>query len=156
MLNKQGTLYTRDALLRLSMDTFDKTFVLTHGLNITTLLVAGLAFAVSLSMLALGNQSQLSVLGALGVSAARIKAALFAQYLSLCIITTLLAIPFGLFLAWAFITLVNRYAFHWVYPLVLDVSVIANSALFGVGTVLVILLLPLGRIKQKVDLRQEW
>lgn len=156
MLNKQGTLYTRDALLRLSMDTFDKTFVLTHGLNITTLLVAGLAFAVSLSMLALGNQSQLSVLGALGVSAARIKAALLAQYLSLCIITTLLAIPFGLFLAWAFITLVNRYAFHWVYPLILNVSVIANSALFGVGTVLVILLLPLGRIKQKVDLRQEW
>lgn len=156
MLNAQGTLYTRDALLRLSMDTFDKTFVLTHGLNITTLLVAGLAFAISLSMLAMGNQSQLSVLSALGVSARRIKAALFAQYLSLCIITTLLAIPFGLFLAWAFITLVNRYAFHWVYPLILDVSVIANSALFGVITVLVILLLPLGKIKQKVDLRQEW
>ena len=156
MLNTQGTLYTRDALLRLSMDTFDKTFVLTHGLNITTLLVAGLAFAVSLSMLALGNQSQLSVLAALGVSTLRIKAALFAQYLLLCIITTLLAIPFGLFLAWAFITLVNRYAFHWVYPLILDTSVIASSALFGIATVLIILLLPLGKIKQKVDLRQEW
>ncbi|MED6324995.1 MAG: FtsX-like permease family protein, partial [Pseudomonadota bacterium] len=79
--HREIALYTRQALLDTSMQTFDRTFVLTDGLNITTLLVAGVAFAVSLTVLTIGSAAQLSVLRALGVSQLKVKASLFAQYL---------------------------------------------------------------------------
>ena len=148
-------LYTRQALLDTSMQTFDRTFVLTDGLNITTLLVAGIAFAVSLTVLTIGSAAQLSVLRALGVSQLKVKASLFAQYLLLCFISALLAIPFGVYLAYVFIQQVNRHAFNWVYPLSLNVQVILSSVGLSLLIVSLVLLLPLGKLKPKIDLRQE-
>ena len=149
------TLYSRQALLNTSMDTFDRTFVLTDGLNITTLLVSGIAFAVSLTVLTIGSSAQLSVLRALGVSQLKVKASLFMQYLLLCFVSALLAIPFGIYLAYVFINLVNRYAFNWVYPLSIKVDVILSSVSLSLLIVSLVLLLPLGKLKPKIDLRQE-
>lgn len=149
------TLYSRQELLNTSMDTFDRTFVLTDGLNITTLLVAGIAFAVSLTVLTIGSSAQLSVLRALGVSQLKVKASLFIQYLLLCFVSALLAIPFGIYLAYVFINLVNRYAFNWVYLLSIEVNVILSSVGLSLLIVSLVLLLPLGKLKPKIDLRQE-
>ncbi|MHC6646327.1 FtsX-like permease family protein [Alteromonas sp. HB246098] len=149
------TLYSRQALLDTSMNTFDRTFVLTDGLNITTLLVAGIAFAVSLTVLTIGSSAQLSVLRALGVSQLKVKTSLFMQYLLLCLVSALLAIPFGIYLAYVFINLVNRYAFNWVYPLSIEVDVILSSVGLSLLIVSLVLLLPLGKLKPKIDLRQE-
>jgi putative ABC transport system permease protein len=153
--HREIALYTRQALLDTSMQTFDRTFVLTDGLNITTLLVAGVAFAVSLTVLTIGSAAQLSVLRALGVSQLKVKASLFAQYLLLCFISALLAIPFGVYLANVFIQQVNRHAFNWVYPLSLNVQVILSSVGLSLLIVSLVLLLPLGKLKPKIDLRQE-
>ncbi|MFZ8198238.1 FtsX-like permease family protein [Alteromonas portus] len=153
--HREIALYTRQALLDTSMQTFDRTFVLTDGLNITTLLVAGVAFAVSLTVLTIGSAAQLSVLRALGVSQLKVKASLFAQYLLLCFISALLAIPFGVYLAYVFIQQVNRHAFNWVYPLSLNAQVILSSVGLSLLIVSLVLLLPLGKLKPKIDLRQE-
>ena len=153
--HREIALYTRQALLDTSMQTFDRTFVLTDGLNITTLLVAGVAFAVSLTVLTIGSTAQLSVLRAIGVSQLKVKASLFAQYLLLCFISALLAIPFGVYLAYVFIQQVNRHAFNWVYPLSLNAEVILSSVGLSLLIVSLVLLLPLGKLKPKVDLRQE-
>ncbi len=153
--HREIALYTRQALLDTSMQTFDRTFVLTDGLNITTLLVAGVAFAVSLTVLTIGSAAQLSVLRALGVSQLKVKASLFAQYLLLCFISALLAIPFGVYLANVFIQQVNRHAFNWVYPFSLNVQVILSSVGLSLLIVSLVLLLPLGKLKPKIDLRQE-
>ena len=155
ILDAQGNLFTRDELLKLSMDTFDKTFILTDGLNITTLLVAGIAFAVSLSILSLSNASSLSVLRALGVSKTRVKLSLLGQHIFLCILTALLAVPFGIYLAYVFIFQVNRLAFNWVYPLSIDAGVIITSVAVSLGIICLVIALPLGRMKPKVDLRQD-
>ena len=153
--HREIALYTRQALLDTSMQTFDRTFVLTDGLNITTLLVAGVAFAVSLTVLTIGSAAQLSVLRALGISQLKVKASLFAQYLLLCFISALLAIPFGVYLANVFIQQVNRHAFNWVYPLSLNAEVILSSVGLSLLIVSLVLLLPLGKLKPKIDLRQE-
>ena len=153
--HREIALYTRQALLDTSMQTFDRTFVLTDGLNITTLLVAGVAFAVSLTVLTIGSAAQLSVLRALGISQLKVKASLFAQYLLLCFISALLAIPFGVYLAYVFIQQVNRHAFNWVYPFSLNVQVILSSVGLSLLIVSLVLLLPLGKLKPKIDLRQE-
>lgn len=149
------TLYAKQNLLDISMQTFDRTFVLTDGLNITTLLVAGIAFAVSLTVLTLGSAAQLSVLRALGVSQIKVKFALFMQYMLLCFVSALLAVPFGIYLAYIFINLVNRYAFNWTYPLAINAQVIVSSVGLSLLIVSLVLLLPLGKLKPKIDLRQE-
>ena len=149
------TLYAKQNLLDISMQTFDRTFVLTDGLNITTLLVAGIAFAVSLTVLTLGNAAQLSVLRALGVSQIKVKFALFMQYMLLCFMSALLAVPFGIYLAYVFINSVNRYAFNWTYPLAINSQVIVSSVGLSLLIVSLVLLLPLGKLKPKIDLRQE-
>jgi putative ABC transport system permease protein len=154
-LATQGNLYSREELLTLSMDTFDRTFVLTDGLNITTLLVAGVAFAVSLSILSLSNASSLTVLRALGVSKTAVKLSLLGQYIFLCLLTALLAVPFGIYLAYVFIFKVNRLAFSWVYPLAVDVGVIVSSVTVSLAIICLVIALPLGRLKPKVDLRQD-
>ena len=137
------------------MDTFDRTFVLTDGLNITTLLVAGIAFAVSLSILSLSNASSLTVMRALGVSKTAVKLSLLGQYIFLCLLTALLAVPFGIYLAYVFIFKVNRLAFSWVYPLAVDVGVIVSSVTVSLAIICLVIALPLGRLKPKVDLRQD-
>ena len=154
---KEGeyTLYAKQELLDISMQTFDRTFVLTDGLNITTLLVAGIAFAVSLTVLTLGSAAELSVLRALGVSQFKVKLALFMQYMLLCLLSALLAIPFGIYLAYVFISLVNRYAFNWVYPLAINTQVLFASVGVSLLIVSLVLLLPLGKLRPKIDLRQE-
>ena len=149
------TLYAKQNLLDISMQTFDRTFVLTDGLNITTLLVAGIAFAVSLTVLTLGSAAQLSVLRALGVSQIKVKFALFMQYMLLCFMSALLAVPFGIYLAYVFINLVNRYAFNWTYPVAINAQVIVSSVGLSLLIVSLVLLLPLGKLKPKIDLRQE-
>ena len=149
------TLYAKQNLLDISMQTFDRTFVLTDGLNITTLLVAGIAFAVSLTVLTVGSAAQLSVLRALGVSQIKVKFALFMQYMLLCFMSALLAVPFGIYLAYVFINLVNRYAFNWTYPLAINAQVIVSSVGLSLLIVSLVLLLPLGKLKPKIDLRQE-
>jgi putative ABC transport system permease protein len=154
-LATQGNLYSREELLTLSMDTFDRTFVLTDGLNITTLLVAGIAFAVSLSILSLSNASSLTVLRALGVSKTAVKLSLLGQYIFLCLLTALLAVPFGIYLAYVFIFKVNRLAFSWVYPLAVDFGVIVSSVTVSLAIICLVIALPLGRLKPKVDLRQD-
>lgn len=154
-LTSQGNLYSREELLTLSMETFDRTFVLTDGLNITTLLVAGIAFAVSLSILSLSNASSLTVLRALGVSKTAVKLSLLGQYIFLCLLTALLAVPFGIYLAYVFIFKVNRLAFSWVYPLAIDVGVIISSVTVSLAIICLVIALPLGRLKPKVDLRQD-
>ncbi|GFD77547.1 hypothetical protein KUL118_04090 [Tenacibaculum sp. KUL118] len=149
------TLYAKQDLLDVSMQTFDRTFVLTNGLNITTLLVAGIAFAVSLTVLTLGSAAELSVLRAIGISQIKVKFALFMQYMLLCFVSALLAIPFGIYLAYVFINLVNRHAFNWTYSLAIDLPVIASSVGWSLLIVSLVLMLPLGKLKPKIDLRQE-
>lgn len=150
-----GEVYVSEELLARSMQIFDRTFVITNALNVATLLVAALAFAVSVSVLTLDIKPQLSILRSFGVAQWRIKAALWGQYCLLCLLTAAIALPFGIGLAWLFINQVNRYAFFWLYPLHIDTHTLLSSVGVSLLVVLVILLLPVGRIKAKVDLRQE-
>ena len=113
------------------------------------------AFAVSLTVLTLGSAAELSVLRALGVSQFKVQLALFMQYMLLCLLSALLAIPFGIYLAYVFINLVNRYAFNWVYPLAINTQVLFASVGVSLLIVSLVLLLPLGKLRPKIDLRQE-
>ncbi len=147
--------YSSSELLTLSMKAFEQTFTVTRALNIATLSVAALSFLLAMITVSLDIRPQLSLLRSLGLSSLAIHLALFSQYVLLCTGTALLALPAGIALSWVFIYRVNRYAFDWVYPLSVDPGVLLSSALYSVAAMLIVLLIPLSRLRARVDLRQE-
>ncbi len=148
-------IYARDDLISGSMETFDNTFIVTDALNIATLLVAGVSFLLSVSLVVLDMRQSLSLLRSLGVTSVKLKLSLACQYLLLCAGTVLLALPFGVLLAWVFVNQVNRFAFYWIYPLQINIDVLLGSALVSMAVVSLFLLIPIGNIKAKLDLRNE-
>lgn len=147
--------YSANALLTLSMEAFDRTFVITRSLNIATLSVAAISFLLAIITVSMDIRPQLALLRSLGLGSLAIHFALFAQYLLLCLGTAILSVPAGIGLSWVFIYKVNRFAFDWVYPLQVDPGVLLSSTLFSVGAILLVLLLPLTRLRTRIDLRQE-
>lgn len=157
-LTQQGDdaqLYSKEELVNASMKTFDNTFIVTDALNVATLLVAGVSFLLSVSLVVLDMRHVLSLLRNLGVSTLKLKLALACQYLLLCAGTVLLALPFGVLLAWVFVTKVNRFAFYWIYPLQINLDVLMTSALVSLLIVSLFLLIPIGKVQPRLDLRNE-
>ena len=148
-------IYARDALITGSMETFDNTFIVTDALNLATLLVAGISFLLSVSLVVLDMRQSLSLLRSLGVKTRKLKFSLACQYLLLCAGTVVLALPFGVLLAWVFVNQVNRFAFSWVYPLQINPDVLLGSALASMFVVSLFLLIPIGKVQARLDLRNE-
>lgn len=137
--------YDTQSLLGLSMQTFNQTFVITHSLNIVTLLVAAFSLATSIIIIDMDSQRQRALMRCMGVSRKTLTLLGLAQYLFLSIIVCILAVPFGVGLSWLLINLVNVQAFNWSYPMLVEPDVILSTImvsllLMTVGTLMANLL----------------
>jgi putative ABC transport system permease protein len=153
--NESARLIPRETLIEQSMRLFSRTFLTTDTLNLITMLVAALSFFVSITLLVMDIKPQLLLLRSVGVSPFRIKLSLFSQYCFIAVSCALLALPFALLLAWLLVNKVNRFAFHWTYPLILDPMIIMQSLLIGLGLLLLLMALPLGRLQARFYSQQE-
>jgi putative ABC transport system permease protein len=95
---------------------FNRTFAVTAALNAFTLGVAGIALLTSLLTLSNSRLPQLAPLWAIGITRRRLAAIELLKTLSVALITTLLALPLGLLVAWCLIAVVNVKAFGWRLP----------------------------------------
>ena len=95
---------------------FNRTFAVTAALNTFTLGVAGIALLTSLLTLGNSRLPQLAPLWAIGVTRRRLAAIELAKTMSVALITTVLALPLGLLVAWCLIAVVNVKAFGWRLP----------------------------------------
>ncbi len=95
---------------------FNRTFAVTAALNAFTLGVAGVALLTSLLTLANSRLPQLAPLWAVGITRRRLAAIELLKTMSVALITTLLALPLGLLVAWCLIAVVNVKAFGWRLP----------------------------------------
>jgi putative ABC transport system permease protein len=95
---------------------FNRTFAVTAALNAFTLGVAGVALLTSLLTLANSRLPQLAPLWAIGITRRRLAAIELLKTMSVALITTLLALPLGLLVAWCLIAVVNVKAFGWRLP----------------------------------------
>jgi putative ABC transport system permease protein len=95
---------------------FDRTFAVTAALNTFTLGVAGIALLTSLLTLSNSRLPQLAPLWAIGITRRRLAALELLKTLSVALITSLLALPLGLLVAWCLIAIVNVKAFGWRLP----------------------------------------
>ena len=141
--NRAQQLYSADQLLDLSMATFERTFVITDSLNIVTLLVAAISLACGIIVLMQDTKPQLTLLRTLGVSRWVMQGLSLLQYLFLCLLALVFAIPFGILLSWLLINFINKQAFYWTYPLNISISQITSVSAMGLLLVSVIILLPL-------------
>ncbi len=96
--------------------TFNRTFAVTTALNAFTLGVAGVALLTSLLTLGNSRLPQLAPLWAIGITRRRLAAIELLKTMSVALITTLLALPLGLVVAWCLIAVVNVKAFGWRLP----------------------------------------
>jgi putative ABC transport system permease protein len=95
---------------------FNRTFAVTAALNAFTLGVAGVALLTSLLTLGNSRLPQLAPLWAIGLTRQRLAAIELLKTMSIALITTLLALPLGLGVAWCLIAVVNVKAFGWRLP----------------------------------------
>jgi putative ABC transport system permease protein len=95
---------------------FNRTFAVTAALNAFTLGVAGIALLTSLLTLSNSRLPQLAPLWAIGITRRRLAAIELLKTLSVALITTLLALPLGLLVAWCLLAVVNVKAFGWRLP----------------------------------------
>jgi putative ABC transport system permease protein len=95
---------------------FNRTFAVTAALNAFTLGVAGVALLTSLLTLGNSRLPQLAPLWAIGMTRRRLAAIELLKTMSVALITTLLALPLGLLVAWCLIAVVNVKAFGWRLP----------------------------------------
>jgi len=95
---------------------FNRTFAVTAALNAFTLGVAGVALLTSLLTLSNSRLPQLAPLWAVGITRRRLAAIELVKTMSVALITTLLALPLGLLVAWCLIAVVNVKAFGWRLP----------------------------------------
>jgi putative ABC transport system permease protein len=121
-----------------STQIFNRTFAVTAALNAFTLGVAGIALLTSLLTLGNSRLPQLAPLWAIGITRRRLAWIELLKTMSVASITTLLALPLGLLVAWCLIAVVNVKAFGWrlpfhVFPLQLIelVTVAMLAALFA-------------------------
>jgi putative ABC transport system permease protein len=99
-----------------SLRIFNRTFAVTAALNVFTLGVAGIALLTSLLTLSNSRLPQLAPLWAIGITRQRLAGIELLKTMSVALITTLLALPLGLLVAWCLIAIVNVKAFGWRLP----------------------------------------
>jgi putative ABC transport system permease protein len=95
---------------------FNRIFAVTAALNTFTLGVAGIALLTSLLTLGNSRLPQLAPLWAIGITRQRLAAIELLKTMSVALITTVLALPLGLLVAWCLIAVVNVKAFGWRLP----------------------------------------
>ncbi len=107
------------AIKRFSLSVFERTFSVTGALNILTLAVAAFAILMSLLTLAIMRLPQMAPVWAMGTTQSRLAAQEVLRTVLLAALTTLLALPLGLALAWVLLAIVNVEAFGWRLPMFL-------------------------------------
>jgi putative ABC transport system permease protein len=138
-------LLTKKDILAISMQAFDKTFVITNALNIITLLVAVFSLITSILLLEQKNIYIAALLRSLGISRLQVTFSLVLQYGFICLIAAIWAIPFGIVFSWLLVDQLNIQAFQWSFPLLININEIAYAVLLSLVIVILLSALPLIR-----------
>lgn len=101
----------------LSLQIFERTFLITAALNVLTLSVAALALFATLVTLSGMRLVQLAPLWALGLTPRQLAILELARALVLSGLTLVLALPVGLMLAQILLAVINVQAFGWRLPM---------------------------------------
>ncbi|MEM6415286.1 MAG: FtsX-like permease family protein [Pseudomonadota bacterium] len=127
-------LIDQQALKSFSVAVFEQTFLITNALNVLTLIIAGIALFTSLLSLATARLPQLAPLWAVGVPRAILSRFELARALVLALMTSVLALPLGISIAWMLTAIVNVEAFGWKLPIIIFPGDLFTLMVLAAGT----------------------
>lgn len=114
-----GSIVDQASVKAFSLGVFERTFTVTAALNVLTLAVAGFAILMSLLTLSAIRLPQLAPVWAMGLTRGALARVDLIRALVLAALTSVLALPLGLVLAWILLAVINVEAFGWRLPMYL-------------------------------------
>jgi putative ABC transport system permease protein len=114
-------------LRTLSMQVFDRTFVITDVLYWLAIGVAFVGILGAMLALQLDRSREHAVLRALGMTPRQLGGMVSGQAAFMGCLSGVAAIPLGLIMAWVLVKVINRRAFGWQMDLVLAPEVLAGA-----------------------------
>lgn len=118
------------------LEVFDKTFAITAALQVLTGLVALTGILNSILSLLLERTREIGILRACGAEPRQTRRLLLTECFFNGLIAGTAALPFGLFLAWVLIDIVNQRSFGWTYDMVLSPGIFIQALVFSSFTAL--------------------
>ena len=142
---QQILLRSNSEIRALSLQVFDRTFVITDVLYWLATAVALIGILGAMLALQLERARELAVLRALGMTQAQLGAMVTTQTAVIGLMSGLAALPLGLVMAWVLIEVINRRAFGWQMDIQVSWQALITAVLFSVGAAMLAGLYPAWR-----------
>jgi putative ABC transport system permease protein len=145
-------------LKRLSLEIFDRTFLITGVLRLLAGLVAAIGVLSALTALQLERVREIGVLRAMGLTPGQVWQLVTAQTGLMGLAAGLLALPVGVVLSIIMVYIINRRSFGWTIHLQIAPALLLEALLLAVGTALAAGVYPawrMARTSPALALREE-
>ena len=140
------TLQLGSELHDISLEVFDRTFLITNVLRLLAIVVAFVGILSALMALQLERSRELAVLRALGLTPAQLWQLVMTQTGLMGLVAGLLAIPCGLLLSVVLVHVVNLRSFGWTMQLTVSPAVLAQALVLAVVAALLAGIYPARRM----------
>lgn len=120
----------------LSLQIFDRTFIITDVLYWLATGVALIGILGAMLALQLERGRELAILRALGMTPVQLGSMVTLQSAAIGLLSGLAAVPLGLVMAWVLIEVINRRAFGWQMDVQVSPQALLAAVLFSVGAAL--------------------
>jgi putative ABC transport system permease protein len=145
-------------LRRLSLQIFDRTFLITNVLYWLAVIVAVVGIVAAMLALQLERARELATLRALGVTRGQLAGMLTAQSALLGLLSGLAAVPLGLLMAYLLVAVINRRAFGWSMELAVAAPSLWTALALALGAGAIAGLYPAwraGRARPALAMRED-
>lgn len=129
----------------LSMEIFDRTFIITDVLYWLALGVAVIGMLAAMLALQLERARELATFRALGLTPGELRGMVVGQAAFIGLLSGLAALPLGLLMSWVLVEVINRRAFGWRIDLVVTPGVLGGAVGLAVGAAALAALYPAWR-----------
>jgi putative ABC transport system permease protein len=117
----------------LSLEVFDRTFIITDVLYWLAIIVALIGILGAMLAMQLERAREFAVLRALGMTQAQLGGMIALQSGVIGLLSGIAAIPLGLVMAYLLIEVINRRAFGWQIDMTVAGSILFSAVLFAIG-----------------------
>lgn len=146
---RQDLLINSNVRIReLSLEIFDRTFVITDVLYWLAIGVAFIGILSAMLALQLERARDLAVLRALGMTPGQLGSMITLQTSVIGLLSGISAIPLGLVMAYVLIEVINRRAFGWQIDMAIAPGILVSAVVFAVAAALLAGLYPAWRAAQ--------
>ena len=138
----------QNAIRKIALETFDRTFDITSILIFIAVMVAGIGIYVATTVLRLNQQASVRILTGMGISRMEVLGIDIARGAGIGLLACLLALPLGCVIGWVLCNVVNPRAFGWTVALDFHLDSLVGPIFFGMLAAVSAALIRVGQQEQ--------